>query len=357
MPVDVKTVKAGLLESSEEFVIKMIPLPAPDKDNVLVRVHACGVCMSEVSSWKTGPNQPDYPGYPQVLNVLDWGFSVRRSNRSYPVLWGHEITGEIVEVGGETSNLRPGMRITGFGSGAGYGGFAEYCLMPINYTVPLNTDIPSIYALGEPIACAYNAVKRAEVKPGESVAFVGCGFMGLLMLQIARLANPRVIVAMDIRDDILDVAKQLGADFTINVTHENFPATLKKALGSQGADVAIEAAGTQETISLAGRIAAIRGRVVIAGYYQGSECGVDMQNWNFKSLDIINAIERDPQVYCDGMRAGVRLLEEGKINMEKLVTHVLPLEDIGKAFRMAIEKPGGFIKAVIAPMDTLHGSD
>lgn len=338
-----KTMRAGLLESAEQFVVEEIPVPTPAKDEVLVRVQACGVCQSEIGSWLAGRLQPRYPAYPQVLDVLDWDVSAQPAERRYPVHWGHETSGEIVAVGPEVTDLAPGMRVTGLGGR----GFAEYCALPARYTLPVGAAAPPTQALGEPIACAFNAAGRAAVGSGDSVVLIGCGFMGLLVLQIVRLAGPRVVVALDVRDDALAVARQLGADVTINTAREDVREGLRAALGSRGADVAIEVTGKQEPLDLAGRIAAVRGRVVIVGYHQGGPRSVDLQGWNFKGLDVINAHERDPEVYFAGMRAGIRLLEEGKLRLEPLVTHLFPLDDLGLAFHTAVEKPQGFIKAVI----------
>lgn len=345
MSVKAKTMRAGVLERSEEFVVKKVPVPTPDREQVLIRVHACGVCMSEVGSWKAGQPQPLYPDYPQVLNVLDWDFPLHWGERDYPIQWGHEMSGEIVEIGEGVSGLTSGMRVTGLG----HGGFAEYCLLPAQYTLPLDTTTPFTHALGEPIACVYNAAQRAAVQQGDGVVLVGCGFMGLLFLQMVGLANPRVVLALDIRDDVLAIAREIGADGVINIAREDVRGKLREALGPRGADVAIEVAGKQETLDLAGRIATVRGRVVIVGYHQGGPRSVDMQDWNFKGLDVINAHERDPQVYFDGLQAGIRLLEEGKLRMEPLVTHLFSLEEISAAFHAAGEKPQGFIKAVITP--------
>ena len=338
-----ETMKAGLLEVSEEFVVREIPVPVPDDDQVLIRVRACGVCMSEVASWKSGRRQPRYPRYPEVLNVLDWDFPVQWSEREYPVHWGHEVSGEVVEVGEGVSHLRPGMRVTGLGSH----GFAEYCLCPACYTLPLDAAIPFSHALGEPIAAAYNAAQRAMVRPGDSVVLVGCGFMGLMLLQLVRLSAPRVVVALDIRDDTLATARRLGADAVVNVACEDVYGSLRQVLGPRGAGVTIEVAGKQETLDLAGCVAGVCGRVVIAGCHQGGPRSVDVEHWNYKALDVINAHARDPRVYFDGMRAGIRLLSEGRLRMDPLITHLFPLDEIGTAFRAAAEKPRGFIKAVV----------
>jgi threonine dehydrogenase-like Zn-dependent dehydrogenase len=338
--------RAGLLEASEEFVVKEIPVPEPGVDEVLIRVHACGVCMSEVSKWKLGPYDSTRPDYPQVLNVLNWDFSKKRRNkRRYPAFWGHEMSGEIVELGKGVSHLKPGMRVTGFGSR----GFAEYCLLPAHYTLPLDDEIHYSHAIGEPIGCAYNSTQRAGVKSGDSVVLVGCGFMGLLTLQMVRLANPRIIVALDIRDDALAVARQTGADAVINIAQEDVIRRLEEILGPQGADVSIEVVGKQESLDLASRVLAVRGRLVIVGFHQGGPRTVDMEYWNWKGLDIVNAQERDPQIYFDGLSSGMRLLEDNKLRMEPLITHLFPLERLDDAFHQAVVKPEGFIKAVITP--------
>jgi threonine dehydrogenase-like Zn-dependent dehydrogenase len=300
--------------------------------------------MSEVSKWQLGPYDSTRPNYPQVLNVLHWDFTKkRREKRRYPALWGHEMTGEIVELGKEVSHLKLGMRVTGFGSR----GFAEYCLIPAQYTVPFAAEVPYTHAMGDPLGCAYNATVRAGVKSSDSVVLIGSGFMGLLMLQMIRKVNPRIIVALDVRDDALAVAQQTGADAVVNIAREDVISRLEDLLGPQGATVSIEAVGKQASLDLASRVLAVRGRLVIVGFHQGEPRTVDMEYWNWKGLDIVNGHERDPQIYVDGMRSGVRMVEEQKLQLEPLITHLYPLDRIDDAFNEAVTKPKGFIKAVI----------
>ena len=111
----------------------------------------------------------------------------------------------------------------------------------------------------------------------------------------------------------------------------------------------IEAAGVQETLDLAGRLTAVRGRLVIAGYHQDGSRTVDMQLWNWRGLDVVNAHERDPEVYLEGMRAAVDAVRDGRLDRAPLVTHTFPLDRAGEALEAARTRPDGFLKAVVTP--------
>jgi threonine dehydrogenase-like Zn-dependent dehydrogenase len=339
------SMKAAFLESSRVFVVREVPTPTPGPEEVLIRVRACGVCTSEVGCWKVDTPQPVYPGFPDVLNVLDWNYSLRMGTPDYPALWGHELSGVIAEVGGNVRNLEQGMHVTGLGSA----GFAEYCIMPACYIVPLHIDFPLTHAITQPMACAYNAVQRACIGPEDRVVILGCGFMGLVVLQMVRLASPLAIVAIDIRDDVLTIAHELGANTVVNLLTGDIQGRLHGLLGPQGASVVFETTGVQEALDLAGRIASVRGRMIIVGYHQGGPRIIDMQTWNYKGIDVVNGHQRDPKDYFIGVQSVVHLLEENKLNLAPLITHTYPLEEINIAYRDVVEKPPGFVKAVIIP--------
>jgi threonine dehydrogenase-like Zn-dependent dehydrogenase len=107
----------------------------------------------------------------------------------------------------------------------------------------------------------------------------------------------------------------------------------------------IEAAGTQTSLDRASALVGVRGRLVIAGYHQDGLRSVDMQSWNWRGLDVVNAHERDPLVYVDAMREGV----DAGLDLEPLLTHRFPLERLADAFEAARTRPDGFVKAWVAP--------
>ena len=306
--------------------------------------------MSEVSWWQLGPSDQSFPDE----NVLDWELAQSQGNpqsefegkRDYPVLLGHEPSGEIVEVGKNIKHLKLGQHVVALG----HQSFAEYGLFDARYVHPISDSTPYIYALGEPIACAFNATQRTNIQPGEKVVLIGAGFMGLMQLQMMKLANPEVIVVVDIRDDALEVAKKVGADVVINSSKQDVISELQKAIGPKGADVVVEAIGKQVGLDLASRIVGFNGRITIVGFHQGEPRLIDMALWNWKGINIVNGHERYQERYFNGMVGGINLLEEGKLNMEPLVTHEYPLTQIDEAFHDAVRKPSGFVKAVVKPI-------
>jgi threonine dehydrogenase-like Zn-dependent dehydrogenase len=111
----------------------------------------------------------------------------------------------------------------------------------------------------------------------------------------------------------------------------------------------IETGGVQETLDVASRLVAERGRLVVAGFHQDGPRTVDMQSWNWRGIDVVNAHERDPAVYVEGMREAARLAAARVLDVERLVTHRFPLAALGEAFDAARTRPDGFVKAWVAP--------
>jgi threonine dehydrogenase-like Zn-dependent dehydrogenase len=121
----------------------------------------------------------------------------------------------------------------------------------------------------------------------------------------------------------------------------------RAANGNDDFDVVIEVTGLQAPLDVASQLTRIRGRLVIAGYHQDGQRQVDMQLWNWRGIDVVNAHERDPQVYVDGMREAARLVTQGALPLDQLITHTFPIHQASEAFRCAVERPDGFLKAAV----------
>ncbi len=313
--------KQSVLIEPQHSRLEERPLPAVGPRDVLIRVKACGVCASELHGWR-GDGGP------------------------YPREFGHEVAGEVVEVGGEVRDVRPGMAVTGLFQQ----GFAEYAVTPHTHVTPIPEGIGYDIVLGEPISCVISAARRTRVELGDTVAIVGLGFMGLLMLQAVRMKGPARIIGVDIRDEALEMARRFGADETLKP--EQVSDALKLTSWSQlgrghGVDVAIEASGTQAGLTLAGQMAREHGVLAILGYHQGGPRQVDLELWNWKALEVLNAHERRSGYQMDCMRRGLTLLAAGKWQTAPLVTHRFGLDQVDDAFRALLTKPAGFVKAVI----------
>jgi threonine dehydrogenase-like Zn-dependent dehydrogenase len=220
-----------------------------------------------------------------------------------------------------------------------YRAHAELDVCPAEHVVPVPSGAARLRALpGEPLGCAVNAVRRANVQPGDRVAVVGCGFLGLLLVQLCS-GEVDELAAVSRRRGALAVAGEVGAT---SVWHVGEDALLRQP----PFDVVFEAAGYQEPLDLAAHLVRTRGRLVIAGYHQDGRRSVDMQLWNWRGLDVVNAHEREPAAYVAGLRKALAAVADGRIDLAPLITHRFGLDELGEAYRISTERPDGFVKAV-----------
>ncbi len=162
-----------------------------------------------------------------------------------------------------------------------------------------------------------NIFRRSGITAGQTVAIVGVGFLGALLTQLAADAGARVI-AIGRRPYALDIARRMGAAETVAMDdHEQVIAVVRDLTGGHLCPVVIEAAGQQGPLDLAGELTGERGRLVIAGYHQDGPRQVNLQMWNWRGLDVINAHERDPAVYAAGMREAITLAAAGRLRAER----------------------------------------
>jgi threonine dehydrogenase-like Zn-dependent dehydrogenase len=314
--------KAALLHDAHDFRIEEIQLPEIKHDECLISVKACGVCHSEIHQWD------------EKIAVLQ-----------YPRFIGHEVAGTVVKVGDSVKHFKSGDSVAVWVEGKGY---AEQIAVKENCIFHLSNDIPFVNAMAEPISCTTNAVLRTNVTLGDVIAIVGTGFMGLILLQELKLCGPNQIIAIDVREDVLNLAQNLGADVLINSSKENVVERIKELTNGAGVDISFEVGGVQATLDLASEICRMEGKLVLFGYHPGKRFIKDLGYWNWMAFDIINAHFRDKNTILDGTRLGMKLLNTGKIKMRPLITHSYKLDEINEAFRTAKEKPQGFVKAVIA---------
>jgi len=314
--------RIAVLAEPERFEIVDEAAPAAAPDEVLLRVTACGVCASELDMWKGLAGHATYPWHP-----------------------GHEVTGTVEAVGGEVEAFAPGDAVTAWVTTRG---FAEQIAVKAAYCFPIG-DVPAELALGEPLACAVNAVELGDVRLGDDVVVIGAGFLGHLIHKLVDLRGPRQVIVADTRDDALKRAESFGATATVNVLRDSLPEAVRDLTGGVGADVSFEATGVQGALEALGEVTRMSGTVVIAGYHQGAPRTIPLGHWNWMAFRIANAHFRDVTTILRGMRIGVRLLTSGRISMEGLVSHRYPLDAIADAFRALDEKPEGFVKATVAP--------
>lgn len=312
--------KIAILSAPQTFEIADQPVPSIQPDEVLVRVAACGVCTSELDMWE-GKAGPDiYPRYP-----------------------GHEVSGVVEKIGEDVRTLKPGDPVGVWAPG---NGFAEYVAAKAVHCYPAG-DIPLDLVLSEPLACAVNAVEMANLSLSDDVVIIGAGFMGNLVQKLVTLQGPRRLIVADIRGDALERAQQLGASHIVDITKENLAERVKELTDGKGADASFEVTGAQAPLQLLGDVTRMSGKVVIVGYHQGGLRQINLAYWNWMAFQILNAHFRDINVIQRGMRIGMRLLTSGRLSLDGLVTHRFALADVNEAFRIAHEKPTGFVKSTV----------
>jgi len=313
--------KQAILYGPHDWRIEEVSTPLVGKDELLIRVKACGVCHSEIHQWDEKVSGLDYPRY-----------------------IGHEVAGEIVDIGKDVKEYRLGDRVAVWADGNGY---SEKISVKSNQVFKISGDISFDEALAEPIACTTNAVIKSDIQMGDTIAIVGTGFMGLILLQQLKHKGAKSVIAIDVRDDMLSVAKKLGVDLIINSKKQNIKQVINEYTGGKGVDVSIEAGGNEATLNLTADICKMEGKLVIFGYHPGLRTIKDLGFWNWMAFNIINAHVRDLKTILNGCRIGMEMLNSGKINMKPLITHKFGLENIENAFLAAKNKPGSFIKSVI----------
>lgn len=322
--VRVHTMRAAVLEGPGRLTIAQVPRPEPAPGQVRIRLEGCGVCASNLTPW-AGPDWMTFPTPPGDL--------------------GHEGWGVIDALGEGVEGLAPGDRVAALS----YRAYAEYDVADADAVVKLPGVLRGQPFPGEPLGCAMNIFRRSEVKAGQTVAIVGVGFLGALLTRLATDAGARVI-AVSRRPFSLDLARRMGAAETIPMEdHQAIIDQVHALTNGAFCDVVIEAVGKQWPLDLAAELTMERGRLVIAGYHQDGPRQINMQLWNWRGLDVINAHERDPAMYIQGVREAVEAVASGLLDPSPLYTHRFPLERLDEALDATRDRPDGFLKALVIP--------
>ncbi|MET0250731.1 MAG: zinc-binding dehydrogenase [Novosphingobium sp.] len=317
-----RTMRAATLAGPGQMTVGRTRLPEPGPGELRVRLEGCGVCASNVEPW-AGQPWSTYPGEPGGL--------------------GHEGWGTVDAVGEGAQGFAPGDRVAALS----HRSYAEYDIAQAAMTVKLPPQIDGQPFPGEPMGCAFNIFRRAEVRAGDIVAVIGIGFLGAVLTSLATAAGARVI-AISRRPSSLALARHYGAQETIAMDdHWRIIEQVKALTGDALCPRVIECVGHQWPLDLAGELVGFGGRLVVAGYHQDGPRQVNMQMWNWKGIDVINAHERDPAVNLRGLREAVDAVASGRFDPAPLYTHRYPLERLGEALAATRDKPEGFVKALV----------
>ena len=314
--------RAAIVTGAGTITLKSLPLPTPGEGQVRIALEGCGVCASNLGPW-AGPEWMQFPTEPGGL--------------------GHEGWGVIDAVGDNLEGLKVGDRVAALS----YHSYASHDIADARAVVKLPASLEGVPFPGEPLGCAMNIFKRCDITADQTVAIVGIGFLGALLTQLAAGAGARVI-AISRRAYALEMARRMGARETIVMDdHWEIINKVKELTDGHFCDRVIEAVGKQWPLDLAAELTRERARLIIAGYHQDGPRKINMQLWNWRGLDVINAHERDERLYVQGIREAVEAVERGGLDPSPLYTHRFSLDELDTALNNTRDRPDGFMKALI----------
>lgn len=344
--------KAAVITSLNSLEIKEVSVPKISKGSILIKVHTCAICGSDIRIFKTG-----------------------NSRVKYPAIIGHEISGEVVEVGADIIKYKVGDKIAvgadvpcgncnwclnGMGNccdinyAMGYqfdGGFAEYCLLnetvvnfgPVNL-IPEGVSMESA-ALAEPLACCINGMDRVFFSAGKSVLIIGSGPIGLLLSDVARAFGASLVILSDIDSKRLEFAKQFNLDYIIDSRVEDLQKKAMEITAGMGIDVIFTACPVPDVQEMVIKLAAKRGFI---NYFSGlagnaRNITISSNDIHYKELYITGSHGSTPMHHM----MALKLISMNRINVSKLISHRYKLNDILFAFE-TVEKRIG-LKVLISP--------
>jgi L-iditol 2-dehydrogenase len=287
----------------------------PEPNEVQVTGGACGICSWDVATAKMGERmQPAAPP-------------------------GHEGVGYVTKVGSDVTGLEEGDRVAG-------GGFATVRNMAAGgvYKIP-DSDLADEFWIVEPVSCVVTGIDHCHIRPGHRIAVIGCGFMGLMILQ-ALLHHPLDdLIAIDVVQSRLDLAQKLGTSEAYNVGGGMDTEELARDLKARDIDVVVDASGHQSGLDLATDIVRRGGLINLFGWIKGDHAAFDPTKWHLGGFTVTNSSP------CARLRPtfepAIRLIHKGIINLEPLVTHTASLEDYPALMARIVEGDESYIKGVV----------
>jgi threonine dehydrogenase-like Zn-dependent dehydrogenase len=316
--------RAASIAEPGKIALCEVDVPDPGPDELRIRVEGCGVCGSNLGPWQ---------GLPWLKYPLPAGDS------------GHEAWGIVDAVGKNVRHLAEGDRVAALS----YRAYAEYDVADARHVLSIPVELAERAFPGEALACAMNIFERSRISGGQDVAIIGVGFLGALLTRLCTNAGANVI-AISRRKFALKLAREMGARHTVTLDdHARIIERVRELTGGAFCDRVIEAVGKQWPLDLAAELTKTRGLLVVAGYHQDGPRQVNMQLWNWRGIDVVNAHERDQAVYLAGMQRALSSVLSGAVDPEPLYTHRFPLEQLDRALDATATRPEGFLKALVVP--------
>jgi len=345
-----RKMKAAILTEPGKMELRQLDIPVPGPEEALVRIKAVGLCGSDVHYYEHGRIGP---------------YVVEK-----PIILGHEAAGEIVAVGGEVRHLRVGQRVAiepgvtcgrcNYCKSGRYnlcpdvrflatppydGAFCEYIAIRADFLHPIPDSMSyEKAALVEPLSVGLHAVRRGELKPGETVVIMGMGPIGILALLAARSAGAGRVIGVDLEPFRLDRALQMGATDVVNLREEDGLAAILRLTEGRKADLAIETAGNGRAAQTAVQAVRRGGRVVLVGLPQEHETPLSIPHIVDNEIDLRGVFR-----YHNTYPTGIAVMAADTINLEPVITDYMSLDETPRAFEKAIRNKNSTLKIVIRP--------
>ena len=308
---------------------------SPTDDHVVVKTHAAGIC---------GQDKNLYNGVIPPSGGLN---TEMKTAFSYPYFFGHEAGGTVVEVGANVRKYKPGDRVIAF---AWVETYSDYFLVREEELEPAPAGLDmDLVALGEPIGCAVFSGLCSKVQLGDSVAIVGMGFAGQVIAQVAKKKGAHQVIGIDVVAGKLELAKRLGLDHAINSSETDPLKAILELTDGEGADVVVEAAGTNAAVQLCNDAVKHNGVLVFYSWIT-QDVTINISRWHNNSLEVVNTglvhhgvLQRHIWVV-----QALRPVLQGLIDIAPLITHTFGLDEIDKAMQAANEDPAA-IKVLLRP--------
>jgi len=330
------------LIAPKRFIIEEVDIPKPALNEVLIKVKACGICGTDLHAY--------YGEHPFI---------------SYPIVPGHEFSGIIEKTDehvvveplltcGKCYNCKIGrynicndLKVIGCQTD---GAFAQYITVPINKVFSIPKDMSFEEAtFVEPIAVGIHAIKKAGDIKGERIVIMGAGPIGLIILQLSKIFGVKEVIITDILNSRLKLAKELGANYAINVKEENLIKWVYNTFGRDGIDKVFECVGGDQSITINQAINLTRKgtKIILIGVFKRS-LPVEINLIQDRELEILGSLVYTSSDFFEA----INLLYTKKINVNKLISKILPLERVEEAIRMLVEEKERYIKIILKPNDT-----
>lgn len=351
--------KAALWYGRKDVRVETVPDPTPSVDDVVVRVDWCGICGTDVSEYLYGPIWIP-AGEPHTI-----------TGAKAPVIMGHEFSGEIMATGANVSNLSVGDRVgvdTILFCGSCYwclrhehtlcpdigvlglhgdGGLAEYCVAPAYMCLPIRDGLtPESAPLAETLSVVVRAFRKGHMTVGASVAIIGAGPVGLMAVQMARVAGARAIYVVELSEIRRKKALELGADAAFDPDQVDVLEEILALTRGIGVDLALECAGGQDTVKMAVALARRGGRAALVAFPKKST-PFDFNDVVSTEKEIVGCMSH---VYDEDYASAIRLMSDGRIEAESVISHRIPLSDVvSGGFERLAKEQAEVLKIIVSP--------